>query len=158
MDDSLIEKYKKELLDMYNARTVKIDLPEDTDVDSGKLMVNVTSFRGLYPVPNAVVIVFTGDYDSMTEIDRSITDESGKTKTFILPTPDRGLSLNAGSTEPVYTNYGIKVFADGYADEINTHLPIFSGVTSIQNIDMSLLAAQNGNDTNIDDQAEEYNL
>lgn len=159
MDTSLIEKYKKELLDMYkNANKVTQTIADETDDSLGRLIVSVTSFRETYPVANARVVVFTGDYENMAEVDRSITDQSGKSKIFSLPTAARDLSLSAGSTEPVYTSYGIEVTADGYAKEINLNLPIFSGVTSLQNVDLTLLSAQNGNDENINDQSENYNL
>lgn len=157
MDSSLIEKYKKELLEMYNTRAVKTNSNGEHS-DSGSLIVNVTTLRQLYPVQNAEVTVFRGNYDNMEVLDRSRTDQNGKSKVFILPAPDRNLSLEAGSTEPVYTSYGILVKADGYADEVNLNLPIFRGVTSLQNVDLTLLSAQNGQGTNINDQAEDYNL
>ena len=158
MDSALIEKYKQELINMYNSRPVSTDSTPDRYGNNGRLIVSVTTFRELYPVPNATVTVFTGDMDNMTVIDSSITDQSGRSKTFILPAPSRELSLEAGSTEAVFTSYGVMVKADGYADEINLNLPIFRGVTSLQNIDMTLLSAQNGNGSNINDQAENYNL
>ncbi|MBE6732872.1 MAG: hypothetical protein E7561_02615 [Ruminococcaceae bacterium] len=159
MDNSLIEKYKKELLDMYKNRTPEVKaVAANTSSNNGSLIVNVTTLRGLYPVRNALVSVFTGEYENKTEVDRSVTDQSGKSKIFSLTAPERDLSLSAGSTEPVYTNYGIEVTADGYAKEINLNLPIFSGVTSLQNVDMTLLSAQNGNGENMNDQSENYNL
>ncbi len=159
MENSLIEKYKKELLAMYKNRTPEVKaVAADTSGNNGSLIVNVTTLRGLYPVKNALVSVFTGDYESRIEVDRSVTDQSGKSKVFLLPAPERDLSLNAGSTEAVYTSYGVEVTADGYAKEINLNLPIFSGVTSLQNVDMTLLSAQNGSGENMNDQSENYNL
>lgn len=158
MDKSLIEKYKKELLSMYQNQNNKVQTDAEPYGENGKLIVNVTTLRQLYPLPNALVTVFTGDYENMSVIDRSTTDQNGKSKTFTLAAPDRNLSLEAGSTLPVYTTYGVLVKADGYADEINLNLPIFTGVTSVQNIDMTLLSAQNGKKQNINDQSEDYNL
>lgn len=157
MDNSLIEKYKQELLDMYNNKKAPTKT-DDQFIDNGRLIVSVTTLRKLYPVAGAEVTVFTGDFENMKPIDRSITDESGKSKVFILPAPDRELSLEIGATEPVYTSYGILVKADGYADEVNLNLPVFRGVTSLQNVDLTLLSAQNGQTLNINDQAENYNL
>jgi len=157
MDNSLIEKYKKELLDMYNNKK-EANLTDDEYSDNGKLIVNVTTLRRLYPVAGAEVTVFSGGLEDMKPIDRSITDQSGKSKVFVLPAPDRSLSLEIGATEPVYTSYGVSVKADGYADEVNLNLPIFRGVTSLQNVDLTLLSAQNGQNININDQAENYNL
>lgn len=156
MDNSLIEKYKKELLDMYNKKA--LSTPDDQYGDNGRLIVSVTTLRQLYPVANAKVTVFTGNIEDMNKIDSSTTDQSGKSKVFVLPAPDRRLSLEVGATEPVYTSYGVLVEADGYANEINLNLPIFRGVTSLQNVDLTLLSAQNDQSTNINDQAENYNL
>lgn len=157
MDNALIEKYKKELVDMYNSKKADSAVAEEYG-DSGRLIVNVTTLRQLYPVAGAEVTVFSGSYEDMKPIDRSITDQSGKTKAFVLPAPDRSLSLEIGAAEPVYTSYGVLVKADGYADEVNLNLPIFRGVTSLQNVDLTLLSAQNGQKLNINDQAENYNL
>jgi len=112
----------------------------------------------LYPVPDATVTVFVGTYEDMSVVDSSVTDESGKSKTFFLDAPDIALSQNSGTEEPVYTNYSIKVTADGYLDEYNLNLPIFRGVTSLQNVDMTLISSANENGTVINDQEEEYNL
>ena len=156
MDKSLIEQYKNELLEM-SKKSPLINSDEDYK-ENGKLIVNVTTLRQLYPVANALVTVFTGDYQNPNPIDSSVTDQNGKSKVFLLPAPERNLSLEAGATEAVYTSYGILVKADGYADEINLNIPIFRGVTSLQNVDMTLLSAQNGKRENINDQAENYNL
>ena len=159
MDNSLIEQYKQEMLRMYQKQYTKTALPVKVDYgENGRLIVNVTTLRGLYPVPNATVTVFTGNYENMTIVDSSITDENGKSKIFILPAPSRALSLEAGATEAVYTSYGVMVDADGYSRQVNLNLPIFEGVTSLQAIDMTLLSADGGNTTNINDQAENYNL
>lgn len=156
MDKTLIEQYKNELLEMSKKSSIIKD--GENYKENGKLIVNVTTLRQLYPVANALVTVFTGDYQNRNPIDSSLTDQNGKSKTFLLPAPERELSLEAGSTEAVYTSYGILVKADGYADEVNLNIPIFRGVTSLQNVDMTLLSAQNGKNENINDQAEDYNL
>ena len=156
MDKSLIEQYKNELLKMSQKAPVIKNI--DDYGENGKLIVNVTTLRQLYPVANALVTVFTGDYQNLNPIDSSITNQNGKSKTFLLPAPERELSLEAGSTQAVYTSYGILVKADGYADEVNLNIPIFRGVTSLQYVDMTLLSAQNGKRENIHDQAENYNL
>ena len=159
MDTVLIEKYKKEMLDMYRKSDKAVKTVANApDGNNGRLIVSVTSLRENYPVANALVVIFTGEYENKTEIDRSLTDISGKSKVFTLPAPERNLSLNAGAVEPVYTTYGVEVTADGYAKEINLNLPIFSGVTSLQNVDLTLLSAQNGKGENINDQSENYNL
>ena len=160
MDKELIERYKAEMLRTYNSRTLP-DTAEQNDVnydDTGHLLVSVTTLKGFYPLPRATVKVFTGSVEDMTVIDTDITDESGQTKLFSLPAPSRELSQSTGATEAVYTSYNVLVEADGYVDEINLNLPIFRGVTSLQNVDMILRSVSNNQNTIINDQNENYNL
>ena len=154
MDKQILEKYKQEMLDMYRrARAVAAPTRGVENSNKGGLIVSVTAIGGLYPVT-----VFTGDMENMTVTDTSITDESGKSKTFLLDAPDTALSQNAGAEEPVYATYSLLVQADGYLDEYNLNLPVFRGVISLQNVNLTLRASGNGSNTIINDQNEEYNL
>ena len=156
MDKSLIEKYKAEMFNMY--RTAKPSFAEknsvmavapvtesqsntenSSDTDSGRLIVSVTTVRSLYPLENAEVTVFSGEYPEMQVIARDATDQSGKTEEFVLDTPNKNLSLNFQNTLPPYAAYGIEVKAEGYVDTVYLNVPVFSGVTSIQRVNMTLL-------------------
>ena len=82
MDKSLVEKYRKEMLEKYvgissaeaapaAAMNVK---PTETDEktapsEKGRLSAWVTSVANIYPVKNARVTVFTGSPDNMTVVD-----------------------------------------------------------------------------------------
>lgn len=159
MDNNLIERYKKELIDTYNKVKTQNTISSEEDYgSSGKLIVSVTTLSGLYPVPRASVTVFTGDMDNMNVIDTDITDISGKTKAFLLPAPDKAPSLSAGATEEIYESYNVLVRADGYVDEINYNLPVFRGVTSLQNVDLVLRSVSFSDSPTINDQFENYNL
>ena len=126
---------------------------------TGGLIVSTTALRRLYPVPSARVTVFTGPYENMEVIDTGVTDESGKRKVFRLETPERSLSQSAGATKKPYALYNVFVQADGYVDTVNTNIPIFEGVTSLQNIDMILRStAENKEGPRIIDEAESYEL
>lgn len=155
MDKSLIEKYKEEMMGMYlssrntpresnitppdNADEANIDvLPVEGD-NTGKLIVTVTTIRSLYPVKNARVTVFSGEIQSRTPIDTDLTDQSGRTKAFVLATPNKNISLNSSSTELPYELYGIEITAEGYVDAIYLNVPVFSGTTSIQQVNLMLL-------------------
>lgn len=218
MDSNLIEKYKNDLMRLYNARAstraVPVSAPAEappkraentaagqnytasnnssggaaqgaqtrqgnassqrseapgaqsfpaptrgnTLSETGRLIAIVTTLRGIYPVPGARVTVFTGAPDRMNVIDSGITDESGRSKTFELPAPSRGISLDSESTELPYTLYNLKVEADGYADNIHMNIPIFRGVTSLQKSDMILLSAAGDSDSFVYNEAMRYNL
>lgn len=168
MDRDLIEKYRREMLDTYRTRTtaaetpippeetlpepVPIQIPEpqpsiagistetpDETQSVGRLIAIVTAIRSLYPVKGAKVTIFTGTPDNKTVIATDVTDESGRTGSFILPTPARQLSLQSGSQVLPYSQYNMLVEAEGYLDTIHLNIPVFSGVTSLQQSDMMLL-------------------
>ena len=149
MDNNLIEKYRQEMLNMQQkSKPLAEEMPQieppiirkPTSNDSeGRLLANVTAIRRLYPVPNAKVTIFEGDLDNMQILDIAFTDDSGKTREFILPTPKKSLSLDSANTQLPYSLYGMMVQADGYIDNVHLNIPVFSGVTSIQGSDMMLV-------------------
>lgn len=152
MDKTIIEKYKSQMLKMYGSakktattnvnepystpQTAAQPIPEDS---TGKLIAIVTTLRALYPLKKATVTVFTGDYDNMQVVARDTTDQSGRTKEFILKTPAKSISLDSNSTEEPFARYNLLVEAEGYLDNIHLNIPVFSGVTSIQSSNMMLL-------------------
>ena len=168
MNNELIEKYKRELMQMYRAYPTSRIKPTAADVNEplekqgeygegapyekedsadpdGRLTVMVTAISSLYPVERAKVTVFTGNYEAPNIIDTDFTDISGKTKTFSLPAPTRELSMEPNSGAQPYTLYNVLVEADGYADNLHINLPVFRGVTSLQRSNLTPLASFGGN-------------
>lgn len=149
MDNNLIEKYRQEMLSMQRkSKPATEEIPpiappvianSISSDGEGRLVANVTAIRRLYPVPNAKVTVFEGDLDNMQVLDVAFTDNSGKTREFVLPTPKKSLSLDSANSQLPYALYGMMVQADGYVDNIHLNIPVFSGVTSLQGSDMMLL-------------------
>ncbi len=155
MDKSLIEKYKAEMLKMQAMHKKIIPaqstaLPQESllnstqsgpqsEIQSGRLIALVTAIRGLYPVPNARVTVFTGERDNMTVVATDVTDQNGRSRPFILDTPQKSISLNSEDSLQPYSLYNMLVEADGYRDNIHLNIPVFSGVTSLQRSVMMLL-------------------
>ena len=149
MDKSLIEKYKAEMLKMYKPKITKTAIPtvanesnpekQATDENSsGELTALVTTLRSIYPVKNAKVTVFTGNPDNMNIIDTDYTDESGRTKSFVLSAPSKELSQNSGDSNKPYSSYNMLVQSDGYIDNVHLNIPVFSGVNSLQSSNMML--------------------
>lgn len=139
MDNSIIEKYKNEMLEMSKRATLPMDVKSESDL--GGLSVSVTALRRLYPVENAEVTVFTGDIKNRTEIDKKFTDQSGKTATFYLPTPKKSLSVNQNETDTPFALYNIYVKAENLVQQAHLNIPVFSGVNSMQNADLILPSA-----------------
>lgn len=146
MDKSLIEKYKLEMLDMYkktkSAPTVlpaAVPQSEPLPESKGQLVAIVTSLRGIYPVENAKVTVFTGNYGNMQVVDTAYTDQSGRTRPFVLQTPNKQISLESDNKGIAYATYNLEVKAEGYVDNVHINIPVFSGVTSLQSSNLMLL-------------------
>ncbi len=175
MDSNIIEKYKNEMLKMYASapraiptQTTETVIPEPQtpptpqpipDTSTGNLIGIVTAVRALYPVKNAKVTVFTGDYNNMNVIDTALTDNSGRTKVFVLPTPEKALSLDDTNTVLPYALYNMIIEADGYIKNIHLNIPVFSTVTSLQQSNL-LLEETAGEDKSpqIFDEAQKYDL
>ena len=173
MDNDLLNKYKQEMLKMYRSvnsatpepvRTTAPTPPENTtpppqNTVTGNLIGIVTSIRGLYPVKNAKVSIFTGEYENMSVIDTDLTDQSGRTKIFVLPTPERSISLEKENASLPYANYNMVIEADGYIKNIHLNIPVFGGVTSLQQSNL-LLEETAGEDKSpqIFDEAQKYDL
>ena len=152
MDKSMIEDYKRQMLDMYRLqgsapRNVENDAPLEETLTkaptvqpdgNGQLIAIVTTLRTLYPVPRAKVTIFRGDIAEPEIIATDYTDESGRTGSFILPAPSREISQNAGSSSVPYASYNMLVEAEGYINNIHLNIPVFSSVTSLQRSNMML--------------------
>ncbi len=178
MDKNLLEKYKAEMLKMYNsvkepvleavptvaAPDIQPQAPtppsSKSSTTEGSIIGIVTAIRGLYPIKNAKVSIFTGDYNQeMKIIDSDLTNESGRTKTFTLPTPERALSLDQNNTVLPYSLYNMIIEADGYIKNIHLNIPVFSGVTSLQQSNLTLEeTAGEDKGPQIFDELQNYNL
>ena len=169
MDNEMLEKYKAEMLKMYekakkNSDYIPVQATNETNIQppqntqTGGLLGVVTSFRSLYPVENAKITVFSGNVDDMKIIDTDFTDRSGRTKVFTLTAPDKNLSMSPDLAETPYSSYNMAVEADGFLTNIHLNIPIFSSITSIQRSDMIIDADQSGSEPQIFDEGQKYNL
>lgn len=144
--DRMIDEYiAAAQADIEKPQAVAAAAPAEEEGDyMGGLLVAVTTLRGTRPVPEARIEVFTGDINNRTTIHRETADESGRTKVIPLKTKSRTLSESPGPVSPPYLTYNVSVMADGFAEQINMGVPIFEGVVSIQNVDMTSLGALDG--------------
>ena len=170
MDKSIIERYKAEMLKMSrlakqtNAEITQTTEPinnqeQNTSENSGKLIAIVTTLRNLYPVSNAKITLFTGDYNNMNVIATDYTDQSGRTDAFTLETPSEQLSLDSANTTRPYALYNMLVEAEGYLSNIHLNIPVFSNTTSLQRSNMLLVETAGVNkEPQIFDEAQQFNL
>lgn len=111
---------------------------EDTStnyIDKGLLRVGVISVTNQTPISGATVsISYSGDPQSVLE--ELNTDNSGQTETLELNAPPLEYSMEPGQYQP-YSEYTITVSAEGYSPRSVSGSEIFSGETSIQNIELT---------------------
>lgn len=156
MPEKTPQDYANELLRMYREAATEYELPTPNispqsekisipafDDGVGGLVVNATTLRGLYPVPNALVTVFSGSVSDKKIVESGVTDQSGKSELFKLKTEPKADSLEANGSVP-YTSYNLSVQSDGYVEQIAMNVPVFSGVISVQNVDLLPISAAGG--------------
>ena len=105
----------------------------------GYMIVRVTTARGAIPLEGAIVSVH--NYDPEFEVGRGDvisvhkTNSSGLTDRISLPAPPRELSQSPGN-EKSYESYNLYVSLPGYYKKEYVSVPVFEGITAIQNVDM----------------------
>jgi len=113
--------------------------PVDTQSNQvGYLKVSTTSAEETIPLANVSVIVSKRFADHEEILYSLLTNDSGETEIVELPAPPKSLSespSNDNSVKP-YAEYNISTYLKGYYQVINSTVPIFSGITSIQKINM----------------------
>lgn len=128
----------------------------EKDKGYGYMIVRVTTARGAIPLENAIVTIH--NYDPEFENGRGdviavyTTGDNGLTERFALPAPPEALSMSPGNGKS-YETYGITVTKEGYHRQEYINVPVFEGITAIQNADMIPLP-DNGQTDNFDPDAE----
>lgn len=102
----------------------------------GWISVDVRTGENASPVAGASVIITSMADGSLIFKAAGITNESGQIKKIALPTPSVSLSLDSGNKIKPYSIYDISVYADGFFRERSIDVPVFAGITSIQQFDM----------------------
>ncbi|MBR7100976.1 MAG: hypothetical protein IKC74_01685 [Clostridia bacterium] len=112
---------------------------EETEV-IGFLIVQTVTANGALPVENALVHVYEyGDGSDKDALYTQKTDISGKTDKLALSAVDKSLSLSPEAKTP-YKAYNVRVYADGYYESEKINVPVFQGITSIQQVNLIPLA------------------
>ena len=128
---------------------------ENSQSGYGYLVVRASTARGAIPLEDALVEIY--DYGAeFTEGRGDVigvykTNASGLTEKIQLPAPPRSLSMSPGNGGS-YSTYNIRVSKDGYAPTSYINVPIFEGITAVQNAILVPLSA-NGQTDNYDPRA-----
>ncbi len=106
-----------------------------TDGNYGALQVRAMTAKGALPVDGALVLVSRTDGGDISGvISTRYTDESGLTQVILLPTVSaQGSKIG----EPVPSvRYNVEILAEGFEPSLFIALPIYSGITSLQNAEL----------------------
>lgn len=109
---------------------------EDLGNSSGFILVNVRTGDESWAVEDAVVVVSAIINGSRLMIATGLADSSGTTRLFEVPVPDLSYSQQPFSDTRPYSLYDISVTAKGFFNARSVDVPVFSGITSIQNFSM----------------------
>lgn len=113
----------------------KIQMQQDM-IDRGKLQVWVNTRLQGRPIPNArVSISYSGSPQNI--IEEVQTDSDGRTPVLDLPTPPLEYSLSPNVNQP-YSEYTVKVEAQGYGTVEVTGSELLSGQSSVQPVEMDV--------------------
>ena len=99
--------------------------------DTGRLQIAVSASDIAQPVDNATVRVTP--FNDETIVDEMITDSSGKTPVFELPSPPLEFSQRPGEPKP-YSEYDLFVSMEGYNPAVIKGTQILPDTTAIQNV------------------------
>lgn len=100
--------------------------------DNGNLNVIVSGRDTYSPLANAKIeVASTGNPNIVLE--EITTDENGQTETISLPSPPLEYSLEPSDNQP-YSEYNLKVSAEGFDERIITGVQIYSGEKGVQSI------------------------
>ena len=105
----------------------------------GYLVVHVTTARGAIPLEGAAVHIRTNEYADTTPradiLYATTTNRDGNTERIPLAAPPRENAM-APSEVPPFSTYHLEVRREGYGMQSFIALPIFSGITSVQPVDL----------------------
>ncbi len=109
----------------------------------GYITVNVRTAGGALPVEGAYITIKTVAGAGSTVVAAMITDAGGATEIAALPAPPRSNSIAPGQG-PVCSYYTIDTDRTGYYSVVNGSVPIFDGVTSVQQVLLVPIAGGEG--------------
>lgn len=106
------------------------------NTEEGWIQVIVRKGDNAYPIPDASIIINSTEDGQLKLISNTMTDESGKTELIAVPAPNVNYSLESDNKVRPYALYNVSVFADGYFREKSVNVPVFAGITSVQQFNL----------------------
>ncbi|MBQ0124822.1 MAG: hypothetical protein KBS59_00675 [Clostridiales bacterium] len=113
-------------------------MPENEN-SYGRLIVRVSSANSAIPIYDATVAMRIVEDGRPRLFAVLFTDSSGETDVVDVPTPSKELSLSPLPDSVPYSVITIEVSSEGYYSAVNLGVPVFPGVTSVQNVNLIAL-------------------
>ena len=102
----------------------------------GTLRIRTYTAGGALPVSGAIVRINGAGEDNRNVSYSVVTDRDGLTPKITLPAPNVDLSLSPTPAESPFAIYDVEITATGYYPKKIIGLTVFSGVDSVQLINM----------------------
>lgn len=114
------------------------EIPASSELgnSTGFILVNVRAGNEATPIVGASVIVTASDNGKRVLSAVGITDISGTVAKITVPAPDKAYSLTPNTDVRPYSLFDISVRARGFFNARSIDVPVFSGITSVQNFNM----------------------
>lgn len=103
---------------------------------TGFILVNVRTGQESTPIVGASVVITTINDGNRLLIASGISDISGTILKIEVPAPDKRFSQIPDTEVRPYSLFDISVKAQGFFNARSIDVPVFSGITSIQNFNM----------------------
>jgi len=108
--------------------------PENNAV--GYIQIVARTGLDAFPVSNALVTISYTENGQLIFETSLITDESGKTERVEVPAPSISYSLKPNEGISPYSLYNITIDANGFFRQRSVNVPVFEGVTSLQQFNL----------------------
>ncbi len=105
------------------------------NTDQGVLKIQASSGIGSIPLVNVNILVYKDFADGRHTFHTGVTNSDGVVSDIVLPAPPK-LNSEIGNGAPPYASYSVLATRDGLVGETVENVPVFSGIKSIQPIDM----------------------
>ncbi len=102
----------------------------------GSLRIRTYTAGGALPVVGALVRIRGAEEENRFIMHTLLTDRDGLTEKVILPAPSVGYSLSPSPEESPYSIYDVEISADGYYTKRIDGMSVFSGIDSVQLVNM----------------------
>ena len=95
--------------------------------DTGTLRIETFTANRAIPIKGAVIRVKNEEENRLVAV--FVSNSSGNTQSFTLPTPDRALSETPEAARP-FVNYLVDINAEGFTPQTNLPVQMFGGTQS----------------------------